>query len=118
MTIKYDKENIFAKILRGELSADLIHENDYAIAFKDINPAAKEHVLVVPKGEYVSFDDYINKAHSNTVKRFFQTVKEVADKLGINESGYRLITNHGNDGNQTVPHFHVHLLGGEPLKGF
>lgn len=111
----YDTHNIFAKILRGEVPAEKIYEDDLAIAFNDVAPAAPVHVLVVPKGEYVSFDDFATKAGMGKVAGFFATVQKVAAQLGVDQSGYRLITNHGADASQTVPHFHVHILGGAPL---
>ena len=113
----YDKNNIFAKILRGEIPCDEVYQDDDVLAFKDVSPAAPVHVLVVPKGEYVSFDDFIEKADAATTASFFTKVKHIANKLGIVESGYRLITNHGSDASQTVPHFHVHILAGKPLGG-
>ncbi len=113
----YDKNNIFARILRGEIPCDKVYEDEFAIAFNDLHPAAPTHVLVVPKGEFTSFDDFVQNAGSNVVTGFFASVQKVAAKLGLVDGGYRLITNHGKNASQTVHHFHVHLLGGRPLGG-
>lgn len=113
----YDKTNIFAKILRGEIPCNKVYEDEHTLAFHDIAPAAPVHVLVVPKGEYVSFDDFVSTASDNAVHRFFVTVREIARELGVDKTGYRLITNHGAHASQSVPHFHVHILGGRALGG-
>jgi diadenosine tetraphosphate (Ap4A) HIT family hydrolase len=113
----YDNDNIFAKILCGEIPCDKIYEDDFVLAFKDIQPAAKVHVLVIPKAPYVSFDDFIAGTRAQGISQFFRAVHMVAKQMGVDETGYRLITNHGADASQTVPHFHVHLLAGELLGG-
>jgi diadenosine tetraphosphate (Ap4A) HIT family hydrolase len=113
----YDPSNIFARILRGEIPNQTVHEDDEVLAFHDLHPAAPVHVLIIPKGEYVSFDDFAQKAGAERVGRFFASVQAIAAKLGVDASGYRLLTNHGRDASQTVPHFHVHLLAGRPLGG-
>ncbi len=113
----YDSDNIFAKMLRGEIPNNSVYEDEHALAFHDISPAAPVHVLVIPKGEYVSFDDFMQTAGAERVAQFFSAVRKVAEQLGVIDSGYRLITNHGSDASQTVPHFHVHILGGRPLGG-
>lgn len=111
----YNDQNIFAKILRGEIPCDAVYEDDHVLAFNDISPAAPTHVLVIPKGEYVSFDDF---AKNGDAQAFFTSVQHIAENvLNLSQSGYRLITNHGADANQTVPHFHVHILGGAALGG-
>lgn len=110
----YDANNIFARILRGELPCKKIYEDEFALAFEDIKPEAPKHVLVVPKGEYASFHDFA-LAPAAEVKGFFAAVQKTAEKIGLEESGYRLISNHGRDAAQAVPHFHVHILGGRPL---
>lgn len=115
--MSYDNQNIFAKVLRGEIPNDTIYEDAYALAFHDISPAAAVHALVIPKGEYLSFDDFAARATADTMHGFFRAVHKVAQILGVEEDGYRLISNHGVDASQTVPHFHVHILGGEPLGG-
>lgn len=114
----YDNENIFARILRGEVPSEKVYEDEDALAFHDLAHAAPVHVLVVPKGEYISFDDFIANAGQKKVHRFFAAVRKVANQLGLAESGYRLITNHGPDALQSVPHFHVHILGGTTLAGW
>ena len=114
----YDPQNIFVKILRGEIPADKVYEDEYCLAFHDVAPAAPIHILVIPKGEYISFDDFSQNAGAEEVARFFKTVQQIAKEQGVEESGYRLISNHGKDGNQTVAHFHMHILGGEQLGGF
>ena len=114
----YDKNNIFAKIIKGEAEADKIYEDDKLLAFNDIMPAAPTHVLVVPKGDYVSFDDFCVKAAAEDVAYFFKKIQMIASKyLGLTEDGYRLIANHGPYASQLVPHFHVHILGGRKLGG-
>ena len=115
--MSYDKGNIFAKILKGEIPCKKIYEDEYALAFEDIAPAAPVHILVVPKGEYKSFNDFATLASAETVKGFFTSVQKVAEQLDLIENGYRLITNHGADASQTVHHFHVHILGGRSLGG-
>jgi diadenosine tetraphosphate (Ap4A) HIT family hydrolase len=113
----YDPDNIFARILKGEIPCKKVHEDEYALAFEDIAPAAPVHVLVIPKGNYSSFNDFATQAPADQVKGFFASVQAVAAKLGLPEKGYRLITNHGADASQTVHHFHVHILGGRSLGG-
>lgn len=113
---EYDQNNIFAKVIKGEIPADIIYEDDNVIAFKDIYPAAALHVLVIPKREYVSFDDFICNSSKEFVVEFFKTVRKIADQLNLVEVGYRLVTNHGRLAHQSVKHFHVHILSGENLK--
>jgi len=111
----YDRDNIFARILRGELPSKKIYEDEYALAFHDINPLAPVHILVIPKGEYVSFDDFAAKAPTADIAGFFRAVAKTAELLGVAESGYRLIANHGAHAHPEVPHLHVHLLAGRSL---
>lgn len=111
----YDDSNIFARILRGEIPCDRLYEDEHALAFRDINPQAPHHVLVIPKGAYASLDDFTANASDAEVAGLFRAVGEVARRLGLVASGYRLLANHGRDANQEVPHFHVHLFGGRPL---
>ena len=109
----YDPQNIFAKILRGELPCDKVYEDDHALAFKDINPRRRIHVLVIPKAPYVSFDDFSAEASDAEIAGFTRAVGQVARDLGIAEPGYRILANTGSDGGQEVPHYHVHMFGGE-----
>ena len=113
----YDVNNIFAKILRGEIPCDKVFENDHALAFKDIRPQAPEHLLVIPKGPYVSFEDFSANANDEEISGFIRAVGQVARDAGIVETGYRILSNHGHDGRQEVPHFHIHVLGGHDLGG-
>lgn len=113
----YDSINIFARILRGEVPCRKVYEDAQVLAFEDILPAAPVHILVVPKKAYLSFDDFAVQAEAEEIGRFFATVRKIAVDSGILGSGYRLITNHGPHASQTVPHFHVHILGGTPLGG-
>ena len=113
--MSYDPNNIFAKILRGEIPCTKRYEDDCALAFDDIQPAAPVHVLVIPKGDYCSFDDFVLRAPDVLKIGFFAAIQTVAAQLGVVETGYRLITNHGADANQTVAHCHVHILAGRPL---
>ncbi len=111
----YDRNNVFARILRGELPCNRVYEDEHALAFHDINPLAPVHVLVIPKGEYVSMDDFTAKASDAEIAGFFRAVGEVARRLGVAESGYRFLANNGPDANQEVAHLHVHIFAGAPL---
>ncbi|MCG8544458.1 MAG: histidine triad nucleotide-binding protein [Alphaproteobacteria bacterium] len=111
----YDPENIFAKILRGEIPCDKVYEDEHALAFNDINPQAPVHVLVIPKGAYVSANDFFGNASDAEVAGMMRAINAVAEKTGVTEDGYRLIANTGHNGHQEVPHFHVHLAGGRRL---
>ena len=111
----YDDTNIFARILRGEIPNRTVYEDRWALAFHDINPLAPVHVLVIPKGKYVSFADFSADASADEVAGFMRVVGKVAKDLGLEAQGYRLLTNMGEHGHQEVPHFHVHLFGGRPL---
>ena len=111
----YDESNIFARILRGELPCQKVHEDAHTLAFHDINPAAPAHVLVIPKGAYVSFADFSAKASDEEIVALVRAVGKIAAEVGLEDQGYRLLANHGRDANQEVPHFHVHILGGRPL---
>ncbi len=113
--LPYDPNNIFAKILRGEIPCRKVFENEHALAFHDIAPQAAIHVLVIPKGEYVSWDDFSAKAGDAEIAAFIRTVGQVARDLGLVDPGYRLLANVGADGGQEVPHLHVHLFGGQAL---
>jgi diadenosine tetraphosphate (Ap4A) HIT family hydrolase len=109
----YDNDNIFAKILRGEIPCDKVYEDDEVLAFRDINPQTPTHVLVIPKGAYVSFDDFAEEASDAEIAAFMRAVGRIARDLGLTEPGYRILANHGRDGRQEVPHFHLHLFGGQ-----
>jgi histidine triad (HIT) family protein len=111
----YDRDNVFAKILRGEIPCERLYEDEHALAFRDINPLAPIHVLVIPKGDYVSLDDFTREALPAQIAGFFCAVGETARVLGLADSGYRFLANIGADGRQEVPHFHVHIFGGAPL---
>jgi len=117
METKYDTDNIFAKILRGEIPCDKVFENEFALAFNDISPLAPVHVLVIPKGEYISFDDFTQKASSDEMSGFYRAVQEVANKLEVQKKGYRLVANIGKDARQEVLHYHIHILAGRDLGG-
>ena len=114
-TQPYDDQNIFAKILRGEIPSKRVYENEFALAFQDINPQAPHHVLVIPKGAYVSWDDFSARASEAEIAGFVRAVGHVAREHGLVEPGYRLLANVGAHGGQEVPHLHVHLFGGQPL---
>lgn len=111
----YDPDNIFAKILRGEIPCRKVHESAHSLAFHDINPQAPTHVLVIPKGAYVSYDDFAETASEAEILDFIRTTGRIARELGVAESGYRLLFNHGPDSHQEVPHLHAHILAGRPL---
>lgn len=114
-TLPYDDQNIFAKILRGEIPSRKVYEDDWALAFHDINPQAPHHILVIPKGRYVSWDDFSAKAQSEEIAGFVRAVGTVAREAGFVEPGYRLLANIGQHGHQEVPHLHVHVFAGQPL---
>ena len=111
----YDDQNIFAKILRGEIPNKTVYEDGFALAFHDIAPQAPVHVLVIPKGGYVSAVDFLARATDSEIAGFWRAVGKVAGILGLEQDGYRLLSNHGIDAGQEVPHFHVHVFGGGPL---
>lgn len=113
----YDDQNIFAKILRGEVPCDKVYESEHSLAFKDINPLAPAHILVIPKGPYQSMDDFSAKASDAEMADFVRAVGQVARDQGLDESGYRIIGNHGRDAHQDVPHLHIHVLGKRDMKG-
>ncbi len=108
----YDDNNIFAKILRGEIPNRTVYEDDHTLAFHDINPQAPHHILVIPKGRYVSWDDFAAKASDAEIGAFVRAVGHVAREAGLAETGYRLLANVGQHGHQEVPHLHVHIFGG------
>ena len=114
-TQPYDSGNIFAKILRGEIPSARVYEDEWAIAFEDINPQAEIHTLIVPRGAYVSWDDFSARAADAEIAGFVRAVGTVARMKGLVEPGYRLLANVGGHGGQEVPHLHVHLFGGHPL---
>ena len=114
-TLPYDDQNIFAKILRGEIPNRTVYQDEWALAFHDINPQAPVHVLVIPKGAYVSWDDFSARASADEIAGFVRAVGHVAREAGLVEPGYRLLANVGVNGHQEVPHLHVHLFGGRPL---
>tara|TARA_B100001996_G_scaffold40216_1_gene29391 strand:+ start:130 stop:498 length:369 start_codon:yes stop_codon:yes gene_type:complete len=115
----YDKNNIFAKILRKEIPCNKVYEDDYVLAFHDINPQKKVHVLVIPKGEYINFDDFSLKASEKEIVGLIKGIGIVAKKIGVSESvkggGYRSLVNVGENGGQEVPHLHFHIFGGERI---
>ena len=114
-TQPYDDQNIFAKILRGEIPNKTVYEDDFALAFHDINPQAPTHILVIPKGPYVSWDDFSAKASEAEIAGFIRAVGHVAREQGLVEPGYRLLANTGIDSHQEVPHLHVHVFAGRAL---
>jgi len=114
-TKPYDPSNIFAKILRGEIPCKHVYEDEHALAFHDIAPQAPVHILIIPKGEYVSWDDFSARAGEAEIAGFIRAVGHVAREQGLVAPGYRLLANVGADGGQEVPHLHVHLFGGKGL---
>ena len=117
--MNYDKNNIFAKILRGEIPCKKIYEDEFVLSFHDINPQRKIHALVIPKGEYVNLDDFSEKASEKEIVGLIKGIGTVAKKLGVSEvakgGGYRSLVNVGGDGGQEVPHLHFHIFGGEKI---
>ncbi len=114
-TRPYDESNIFARILRGEIPCSKVYEDEHALAFHDINPQAPVHILVIPKGAYVSWDDFSERAPAEEIAGFVKAVGHVARAQGMVTRGYRLLANIGRNGGQEVPHLHVHIFGGGPL---
>jgi len=115
MAAAYDSNNVFAKILRGEIPCKKVHETPHSLAFHDINPLSPVHVLVIPKGAYVGFDDFSAKASSDEIADYVKAIGDTARKVGVDADGYRLLSNCGVNANQEVPHLHVHIFGGRPL---
>ncbi len=118
MAYTYDDQNIFAKILRGEIPNDTVTETEHTLAFKDIHPQAPHHVLVIPKGSYVTADHFARDASEAEIVDFWRTYGAICADLGVTPdggAGYRIISNAGSDGVQDVPHFHLHILAGRPL---
>ena len=114
-TLPYDDTNIFARILRGEIPSKRVYEDQHALAFHDINPQAPHHILVIPKGPYVSWDDFSARAPDAEIAGFVRAVGHVAREAGFVEPGYRLLANIGPDSHQEVPHLHVHIFAGRKL---
>ncbi|MFL6736680.1 MAG: histidine triad nucleotide-binding protein [Sphingomonas sp.] len=114
-TQPYDEGNIFARILRGEIPSNTVFEDDHVLAFHDINPLSPTHILVIPKGQYVSWDDFSSKASSEEITAFVRAVGSIARDSGLVDGGYRLLANTGLNSGQEVPHLHVHIFGGRPL---
>jgi diadenosine tetraphosphate (Ap4A) HIT family hydrolase len=114
-TLPYDDSNVFAKILRGELPCKKVLEDEHSLAFHDINPIAPVHILVIPKGRYVSWDDFSERASEAEIAGFVRAVGKVARDAGMVVQGYRLLSNVGKRSGQEVPHLHVHIFGGQPL---
>jgi diadenosine tetraphosphate (Ap4A) HIT family hydrolase len=114
-TQPYDDGNIFARILRGEIPSTTVYEDEHTLAFRDINPLAPTHILVIPKGAFVSWDDFSARASEAEIGAFVRAVGKIAREAGLVESGYRLLANVGMDSGQEVPHLHVHIFAGRPL---
>ena len=113
----YDKDNIFARILRGEVPATKVYEDDHVLAFEDIARLAPVHVLVIPKGEYVTWGDFAASASDAEISAFVRAIAKIAKAQGVAESGYRVVSNSGADANQEVPHLHAHIFGGRRFGG-
>jgi histidine triad (HIT) family protein len=111
----YDRKNVFARILRGELPCNKVYEDEHVLAFHDIRPQAPTHIVLIPKGEYVSVDDFSAKASAAELAAFLRAIGQIAREQGVADSGYRVLANHGAAAHQEVPHFHLHLFGGRDL---
>ncbi len=111
----YDRNNVFARILRGELPCSKVYEDEHVLAFRDIRPQAPTHIVLIPKGEYVSVDDFSEKASTAELAAFLRAIGGIARHEGVSEGGYRILANHGAAAHQEVPHFHLHLFGGRDL---
>jgi histidine triad (HIT) family protein len=115
--VAYDRDNVFARILRGEIPCKKVYEDEHVLAFDDISARAPTHVLVIPKGEYVSLDDFSEKASAGEIAALIRALGHVAREHGVAQTGYRILANSGAAAHQEVPHFHVHLFGGRDLGG-
>jgi histidine triad (HIT) family protein len=113
----YDRDNVFARILRGEIPCNKVYEDGHVLAFHDISPQSPTHVLVIPKGEYVSLDDFAEKASAEEITALVRALGRIAREEGVAQSGYRILANSGSAAHQEVPHFHLHLFGGRDLGG-
>src|SRR5215469_4570414 len=113
----YDSNNVFARILRGEIPCNRVYEDAHVLAFRDITPQSPTHILVIPKGGYVSFDDFSDKASVEEITALVRAIGQIAREQGVADSGYRILANTGAAAHQEVPHFHVHLFGGRDLGG-
>jgi len=111
----YDRNNVFARIVRGELPCTKVHEDEHVLAFRDIAPQAPSHVVLIPKGEYIAADDFAAKASDSELAAFMRAIGSIVAAEGLAESGFRLIANTGKNGHQEVPHFHMHIVGGHDL---
>lgn len=111
----YDSNNIFAKILRGDIPCDKVYEDDHVLAFNDIDPKAPVHILVIPKGQYIAIDDFGANASAEEIKALYAAVAKITRDKGLKEDGFRVIANTGSNGGQEVPHFHLHILAGKKL---
>lgn len=114
-TQPYDDSNIFARILRGELPCRKVYEDDHVLAFEDIHPLSPTHILVIPKGAYVSWDDFSEKAPDEEIAAFVRAVGRIAREAGLVGDGYRVLANVGMNSGQEVPHLHAHIFAGRPL---
>lgn len=113
----YDKDNVFAKIIAGSISAKKVYEDDKILAIHDINPVAPVHILVIPKEEYKDFNDFITHASKEDITLYFSKIIDITKELGLEENGYRLVINKGSQSGQTVFHFHTHIIGGRTISG-
>jgi histidine triad (HIT) family protein len=113
--VAYDRDNVFARILRGELPCTKVYEDAHVLAFRDINPQAPAHIVLIPKGEYVSVDDFAAKASDAEQTAFIRAIGKIARQEGLAEGGYRILSNHGVAAHQEVPHFHLHIFAGRDL---
>ena len=116
-TAPYDRNNVFAKILRGEAPANIVYEDEYALAFHTIDPKVNVHILVIPKGPYTNFMRFAEQASAQEQIGLINAIRKVSELMGVSDNGFRLNTNTGHHGGQTVPHLHFHVLGGEPVPG-
>ncbi len=114
----YDKDNLFAKIIRGEIPCEKVYEDENVLAFNDINPKAPVHILLLPKKPYINMDEFTKNASAEEIATLFRVAGQLARDQNIAEHGYRISINNGDDGGQEIPHLHLHIRGGEKLKGF
>lgn len=114
--MEYNADNVFAKIIRGEIPCQTIYEDDHTLSFYDINPKAKIHALVICKGMFTDYNDFINHSSDDEIAAFSRAILKTAELIGVSQDGYRIVFNTGKNSGQEVPHLHAHILGGEPLS--
>lgn len=115
-SLSYDRNNVFAKILRNELRANIVYKDNKILAFHDINPIASTHILVIPNGEYIDYCDFLSKASSDDICHYFSTINSMVKQFKLDQSGFKLVTHNGKGGGQEIPHFHTHIISNQKIE--